>query len=229
VSRKTDGGKFLNVTLHKHGSDVLMFGIGKYRDDNIYLARTPQSTYATGVGTAYFAGLVDGQPTWSTDEKNAVPVVEDNPLNGAAHPNGKPTVGNTSVAFHAGLGLWLMTYDGGRQTTDTGGFYFTYAAQPWGPWATPQLIFNPSRDGAKGVYMHDPSITPNPPGDGLAGPFIGSTDVNTTPGGPYAPFIIERFITVTGNTLKLYYTNSTWNPYVVLKMRSEFTIGTAPP
>lgn len=50
-----------------------------------------------------------------------------------------------------------------------------------------------------------------------------------SPGGAYSPFIIERSITVTGNTLKLYYTTSAWNPYVVYKMRSEFTIGTAPP
>ncbi|MDX2145390.1 MAG: DUF4185 domain-containing protein [Rhodospirillaceae bacterium] len=229
VSRRADGGKFVYASLHKSGSDVLTFGAGKYRADHIYLAKTPQSTYATGAGTQYFAGLVNGQPTWSNLESDAVPVVQDNPLNGPAHPNGAPTVGNMSVAYASALNLWLMTYDGGRNSRDTAGFYFTYAAQPWGPWATPQLIYNPSRDGANGVYIHDPSITPNPPGDGLAGPFIGSTDMNTTPGGPYAPFIIERFITVTGNTLKLYYTNSTWNPYTTLKMRSEFTIGTAPP
>ena len=36
-------------------------------------------------------------------------------------------------------------------------------------------------------------------------------------------------MTVTGNTLKIYYTLSTWNPYTVVKMRSELTITSAPP
>lgn len=79
------------------------------------------------------------------------------------------------------------------------------------------------------MYIHDPSVLPNPPGDKLAGPFIGSTDMNTTPRGTYAPFMIERFHRVSGNTFQLYFTLSTWNPYTTLKMRSEFTIGTRSP
>lgn len=43
-------------------------------------------------------------------------------------------------------------------------------------------------------------------------------------GGPFAPHLIERFTRVEGDTLKVYYTMSTWNPYTVLLMRSEFTI-----
>ena len=53
---------------------------------------------------------------------------------------------------------------------------------------------------------------------------IGSNNVYTSPGGAFAPQIIERFVTVTGNTLKLYYNVSTWNPYVIVRMRSQFTI-----
>jgi hypothetical protein len=36
--------------------------------------------------------------------------------------------------------------------------------------------------------------------------------------------LIERFITVSNATLRLYYTMGTFNPYTVVKMRSEFTI-----
>lgn len=79
-----------------------------------------------------------------------MPVVQDNPLNGPAWPNDTPTIGNVSVAYSAELGLWLMTYDGGRQTQKTTGFYFTYAAKPWGPWTAPQLIFNDVRDSGLG-------------------------------------------------------------------------------
>jgi uncharacterized protein (TIGR03437 family) len=40
--------------------------------------------------------------------------------------------------------------------------------------------------------------------------------------------LIGRFITVTGNTLKIYWNVSTWNPYVIVRMRSELAIGNAP-
>ena len=47
---------------------------------------------------------------------------------------------------------------------------------------------------------------------------------STTRGGDYSPQMIERFTRVTGDTLMIYYTMSTWNPYTVVKMRSEFKI-----
>ena len=115
-----------------------------------------------------------------------------------------------------------MTYDGGRQTAATRGVYLAYAKDPWGPWAAPVLIYNIPRDAGLGVFIHNPSAVPN---DGLNGPVIGPNDPVTTPGGPYAPSIIGRFTRVTGNTLKVYFLLSTWNPYTVVKMRSELTIG----
>ncbi len=218
------GGHFIYASPHASGTDVLMFGAGPYRASDVYLSVTPASGFASGTGTRYFAGLVSGQPTWSSSESGAVPVVQDNPLNGPPWPNDTPTVGNLSVVYSGALGFWLMTYDGGRQTEKTRGVYFTYAEQPWGPWSTPQLIFSDVRDKAYGVFIHNPNIVPDPPGDGLNGPTIGSNDPYKTAGGDFAPLMIERFTTVTGNTLKIYYTMSTWNPYTVVKMRSEFTI-----
>ncbi|MGI8991641.1 MAG: DUF4185 domain-containing protein [Bryobacteraceae bacterium] len=223
------GGHFIITAPHISGTEILLFGAGAYRASDIYLSTTPASSFATGAGTRYFAGLVDGQPMWTSAEAGAVPVVVDNPLNGPVWPNHKPTVGNLSVIFSSDLGLWLMTYDGGRQSEKTTGAYFTYAQQPWGPWATPQLIFNGVRDNGLGAFIHNPAILPDPPGDGLNGPTIGSNDIYTTRGGAYAPLMIERFTRVAGNTLKIYYTMSTWNPYTVVKMRSEFTISGAVP
>ena len=69
--------------------------------------------------------------------------------------------------------------------------------------------------------MHNPNAVPS---DGLVGPTIGDNDPVTTPGAAYAPLIIERFTRVTGNTLRIYWLVSTWNPYTVVKMRSEITI-----
>jgi len=36
--------------------------------------------------------------------------------------------------------------------------------------------------------------------------------------------MIERFTTVQTNTLTIYYTLSTWNPYTSVLMKSDFTI-----
>ena len=218
-------GRFITPSLHASGSDVLLFGLGAYRGSDVYLATVPEVSFGSGAGTRYFAGLVNGQPQWANDETHAVPVLQDNPLNGPAWPNDSPTIGNVSVTYVSALGLWLMTYDGGRQSAKTTGVYLSYAKNPWGPWNSPQLIYSPQRDVGLGVFIHDPSLPP--PGDKLTGPTIGGADPVTTRGGAYAPYTIERFMTVTGNTLNVYYTLSTWNPYTVVLMRSTFQIATA--
>jgi hypothetical protein len=179
----------------------------------------------SGEGTLYFAGLTNGAPIWSDAESNCVPVVQDNPTNGPPWPNDHGTVGNVSVTHPAGLGLWLMTYDGGRGENTaknrTTGVYFSYAAHPWGPWSKPQLIFNNFRDHGAGVFIHDPNLATN---DGLDGPVIGTNDATSTAGGVYAANMIERFTSVSNSTLYIYYTMSTWNPYTVVEMRSAFNI-----
>ena len=59
----------------------------------------------------------------------------------------------------------------------------------------------------------------------MIGPAIGpENDPTNTPGGDFAPIMIERFTRITNSTLFIYYTMSTWNPYTVVKMRSAFTI-----
>jgi len=214
LSSRPDG-RFITTSPYRFGSDVVIFGLSAYRASHVYLSIVPASSFASGEGTRYFSGLSNGQPTWSTLESDATPVVLDT--------NTSPSIGNVSVNFSQELGLWLMTYDGG-QSRATGGAYFASAPQPWGPWSVPQLIFNPVRDGALGQYIHEPGIVPNPPGDGLTGPTIGANDPYTTPGAFYAPYMIERFTRVVGNRLSIYYTGSTWNPYTIVIMRSDLTI-----
>jgi hypothetical protein len=218
-------GRFINVSLHESGTNVMMFGTGEYRSGDVFLCMMPAAHFVSGTGTLYFTGLTNGQPTWSSAESNCVPVVQDNPTNGPAWPNDAGSVGNVSVTYPPTLGLWLMTYDGGRspnsKTNRTTGIYFSFAQQPWGPWSAPQLIFNKFRDGADGVFIHDPGLTND---DGLDGPTIGDNDPTNTFGGEFAPIMIERFTRITNSTLFIYYTLSTWNPYAVVKMRSAFTI-----
>lgn len=50
----------------------MMFGLGAYRASDVYLATIPASSFDTGAGTRYFAGLVNGQPAWSNSESAAV-------------------------------------------------------------------------------------------------------------------------------------------------------------
>jgi hypothetical protein len=224
VTVVTNGGHFLSTSLHLYGTNVLMFGEGNYRNSDIYLASIPAASFLSGAGSIYFTGLTNGQPTWSSVESNAVPVVQDNPTNGPAWPCDTPSVGAMSAVYSPALGLWLMTFDGGRHTSDktaTVGVYFCYAAQPWGPWSTPQLIFNATRDNGFGNFMFNRHYPTNPV------PFTVAPSNNiptNTDGAVYAPHVIERFIRVTNSTLLLYYTMSTWNPYTVVKMRSAFAI-----
>jgi Domain of unknown function (DUF4185) len=218
-------GHFINVSMREYGTNVMMFGTGEYRSGDVFLCMIPTANFVSGNGTLYFAGLTNGQPVWSSVESNCYPVVQDNPTNGPPWPNDHGTVGNVSVIYSTNLNLWLMSYDGGRSAetpkTKTTGVYFAYAQQPWGAWSTPQLIFNKARDNGLGVFIYDPSTTNDL---ALAGPVIGNNDPLTTPGGDFAPIMIERFTRITNSTLFIYYTMSTWNPYTVVKMRSAFSI-----
>ncbi|HUD83462.1 MAG TPA: DUF4185 domain-containing protein, partial [Candidatus Saccharimonadales bacterium] len=218
-------GHFIFVSMREYGANVMMFGAGEYRSGDVFLCMIPTANFVSGNGTLYFAGLTNGQPMWSSAESNCVPVVQDNPTNGPAWPNDAGTVGNVSVIYSTNLNLWLMTYDGGRSADTpklhTTGVYFSCAPQPWGPWSTPQLIFNRIRDGGYGVFIYNPAITNDA---ALAGPVIGDNIAAVTAGGDFAPIMIERFTRVTNGTLFIYYTMSTWNPYTVVKMRSAFTI-----
>jgi hypothetical protein len=91
-----------------------------------------------------------------------------------------------------------------------------------GPWSAPQLIFNATRDGVFGVFIHNKSYSP----PGPIGPTINPTNNNptTTDGATYAPYLIEPFTRVNNGTAYIYYVMATWNPYTVVKMRSAFDI-----
>lgn len=256
LSRAIDGGHFLTTAMRElptqfasspSDSEVLIFGVGSYRHSDVYLSMIPRADFVTGTdihgasATKYFTGLVNGQPTWSDSESRAVPIVQDDPRSDIGigelqqpWPNDDPTIGNFSVMWMPSLSLWLMTYDGGRQPTghfgQTTGVYFTSALAPWGPWQIPQLVFNTNRDGATGVFVHHYDHT-SMTETGPAGPTIGDQSANnpdTTNGALYAPGILEPFVHVVGDTLKLDYTISTWNPYTNVRMRSEFLVQQEP-
>jgi hypothetical protein len=91
---------------------VFIFGTGEVHASDVFLSMVPSAHFLDGSGTLYFTGLINGQPTWSTAESNAVPVVQDNPTNGPPWPNDNPAIGNVSVIYSTNLNLWLMTFEG---------------------------------------------------------------------------------------------------------------------
>jgi hypothetical protein len=241
------GGHFLYTTMHQAGAgvagvngepSVLMFGTGDYRNSEVYLARIPTDKFSTGMGTRYFTGLVNGRPTWTQpattaqqvldNQRHAVPVFFDRAPS--------PSIGNISVAYVPAIGLWLMTYNAdGTNPPATRSVFLRYAAAPWGPWSDPQPIFNACNDGGFGSYIHYHRDLPgsdcaiaDPPPSGPGGPMIdedtGNNDPETSRGGAFAPSIIERFTTLKNGKFSIYYTLSTWNPYTVIKMRSDFNM-----
>jgi len=212
-------GHFLTLSLHAQpvsipglpagGPFILVWGTGPYRKSDAYLSIVPRANFASGQGTLYFSGLNGaGMPGWSSKESDSQPVVR----------NG--TMGDLSVTWSKDLDLWLMTYD--SRPPAAAGIEFAYSSSPWGPWSEPQIIFNEVRDGALGKFIHDPAIRPD---DGLAGPVIGvGSNPDAVMGGTYAPFMVEPWMKVQGSQIDLYYTLSTWNPYVVMLMRSSLLI-----
>jgi hypothetical protein len=248
---------------------VLIYGNGLYRHESIYLSYIPASQFWSGKdgagnpSTQYFMGLdATGQPKWTTDELCAAPVVYDNPTNlpvspgcivqkiDVAEPVDPGTAGNVSVSYDSDLSLWLMTWDGGRQSTSTEGIYFSYASEPWGPWSEPQLVYNACEGGSYGEgygnFIRYPATSADDPckatavkkNSGPQGPIIGTGDVPfnadnakgnsvaTRRGAVYAPFQIEKFATVQDDgVLSIYFNMSTWNPYTVVLMESDYTIG----
>jgi hypothetical protein len=246
---------------------VGIYGTGQYRASSLYFSYVPTNSFETGTDaggnptTNYFAGYEkDGTtPKWTNQESAAQPLFWDNPPTFAPPAYGESdpgTVGNVSLFYDSNAQLWMMLYDGGRIGGHaTTGIYFTYAADPWGPWEKPQLIYNACqahKDNGQGYgdilfyYTKDASdqaenecpsalsgINPGANGNaawsGPAGPVIGTPDpfgheAFTRRGGEYAPQIISRFSGSKGGALKLQFGLSTWNPYTVVLMETDFTI-----
>jgi hypothetical protein len=214
------GGRFVRMSMHIEpaaipglppgGPFVLMWGTGHYRESDAYLSIVPAAQFETGKGTFYFAGLDSANaPKWSQSESDALPIVKEGSL------------GDLSVTWCKDLGLWLMTYDLRRPDP---GIMFSFARTPWGPWSNPQLLFNMVRDGGLGKFIHNSFMRRD---DGLAGPvpgFRNQGDPASVHGGAFAPYVVERWTKVKGSELNLYYVMSTFNPDVVVLMKSRLQV-----
>ena len=181
-------------------SGVLLWGTGQYRRSNPYLAYVPLSGIEDPKALRYYAGLDEsGLPRWSKDESNAAALFE------------QPCVGEISVAWNPFIRKWLMLYNCRRN------IIVRVSGSPWGPWSSPQVLFNGWRDDGYCHFIHASWLSKwcdavNDFGRGF------------TSGGSYGPYMIPGYFKGDEKTTTIYFVLSTWNPYQVVLMKSTLAI-----
>lgn len=181
----------------------------------------------------YFAGLKAGQPTWSDDQAEAVPVIEDEAIG---------QVLQHSIAWVPSLNQFVMLY-GGRlpfpftlvPNDPNAGIRLRTAPHPWGPWSDPQLIWNATAESAYGGCPNGVLYPPLGGGCAQTDPFrpgglkmcpAPSPNPNLDFGVEYGVNILSTF-TKPGpepNSATIYWNISTWNPYRVVLMKTTLTM-----
>ena len=74
-------------------------------------------------------------------------------------------------------------------------------------------MFNPFTDGGYGHFIHLPG-------------YDNITDLGRTNeiGGPYGPYLVDKFTKGNSETSTVYFTLSTWNPYTTVLMKAELEL-----
>jgi hypothetical protein len=112
-----------------------------------------------------------------------------------------PVIGELSVAWNQYLERWIMLYSGVAMRS---------SPLPWGNWSAKQVLFNPFTDDGYEHFIHLPGH------DNITDPLR-----NAEIGGPYGPYIIDKFTKGNDETSTIYFTLSTWNPYTTVLMQAQ--------
>ncbi|MGH3672915.1 MAG: DUF4185 domain-containing protein, partial [Pseudonocardiaceae bacterium] len=199
--------KFINVStmivdarehgLPGDGPQLVVFGSGRYRSSDVYLAVKPATEIEEPGGFLFYAGG-RSQPRWSRDEDSAVPLF------------GEGCVGELSVRWTPLLGAWTCLYnaDWPADRSSVGGIVMRWAPRPYGPWSTGDLAFSVN-DGL-GKFMHLPGADHTQEGLG--------SDRSADLGGMYGPYQIPQYTRRSDNGVQIYFTMSTANPYQAMLM-----------
>lgn len=183
------------------GKGLIIFGSGKYRKSNVYLAYQPEDKIEDPSAIRYFKGVDDsGIPLWGKSEKDSRPLFI---MNDAC-------VGEFSVSYNKFIEKWIMLYN----CENPRGINMRTADKPWGPWTKPQIIFHPWDDNGYCNFIH------------TNWQFRNCDDVHDPNrenewGGEYGPYQFEHFATGDANSTTIYFTLSTWNPYTVVLMKAS--------
>jgi hypothetical protein len=205
---------------------VFIFSAARYRASVPYLAYAPVATLADPSTWRFFTGRdTSGKPKWVTlAEWNGTAMQAKSLRSNAWAPPGDAEVftpdsdqqrciGEMSVTWNKPLHAWLMLYQ-------CSGVQARVAAAPWGPWSEPtELLGQGDNPGCRLVMI--------PQGCGNRRDYWPAKHPNGqfTRGGFYAPYVLNRYTTDAGSTAQkhkatIYWTLSTWNPYVVSIMRT---------
>jgi hypothetical protein len=209
---------FINVSVNKvnlldwpgaplsAGDGLFIFGSGPYRASDVRLAFQPASEIESADTLRYFTGFdAMGNPLWSANEADAIALFD------------QPCVGELSVAWNKFIRRWVMLYNCGSPR----GINFRTALQPWGPWSEPQVLFEPWNDRGYAHFMHASWTFRNY--DTVHNP--GRENVW---GGEYGPYMFREHATGTDNRTTIYFTLSSWNPYVSVLMKTELAVTNVP-
>jgi len=112
-----------------------------------------------------------------------------------------PVIGELSVAWNQYLERWIMLYSGVAMRS---------APLPWGNWSAKQVLFNPFTDDGYEHFIHLPDH------DNITDP-LREDEI----GGPYGPYIIDKFTKGNDQTSTIYFTLSTLNPYTTVLMQAQ--------
>jgi hypothetical protein len=182
-------------------------------------------------GWKYYRGMSGGVPQWGTLEAQATPIA---PF--GAEPGG-PEYHRCLSYFSArrfdAAHKYVMMYHcdcvpPGAFPSDANngptGVYIRTASTPWGPWTSPQLVFDRNTGGGYCNYMYsEGSCPPNSPNpyEHAKRALRGNT-LNPVGGVEYAPLLVPSGFFKSGpnNEFTLYWAMSTWNPYQVVLMKT---------
>jgi len=205
--------KFINVSttivdaqdhgLPGSGQQLVVFGSGRYRSSDVYLAVKPAAKLGQPGGFLFYAGGIS-QPQWTSDEEAAVPLF------------GAGSVGELSVRWNPLLAAWTCLYnaDWPADRASVGGIVMRWAKHPWGPWSEGDIAFSVN-DGL-GKFMHLPNVDHTQEGFGI--------DRSADLAGMYGPYQIPQHTRMTDHGARIYFTMSAWNPYQVMLMTLDLPL-----
>ena len=151
------------------------------------------------VGLRYYRGP---GLSWSDEQQEAVPLFF------------MPEVSALSVGWIPEVGRWLMLYTRASLARPRESIVCRVAKTPW-EWSDEVKIFDPERDGAFSIYMHDPGE------DNLH--LMPPERPSADSGWAYTPFLVNRYTRWDAQCqiATIYYLMSTKSPYQVMLMRSQ--------
>jgi hypothetical protein len=191
------------------------------------------------------------QPKWSFQESEAKPIALDGVVDGNPHEN-RVLVDQEAISYlPAPINKWVMLYSGdvpdvllvdpvnSRNVTNPGAIMIRFADNPWGPWSVERPYLQPGNPavvgdpyGPGGFMFHYACVDQPPALCARTDPHRPLDSLN--PGCAPPPFafdigrlyganIIDAYTKADGHGgLDVFWNLSTWNPYGVMLMKSNF-------